>query len=68
MNLCVLHAVLIPLGKLGQLYLKEIFEHAWSDVPQGSGVQNHSVAPRSTQPFQVNKMRIRNFWDLSGKK
>ena len=68
MNLCVLHAVLIPLGKLGQLYLKEIFEHAWSDVPQGSGVQNHSVAARSTQPFQVNKMRIRNFWDLSGKK
>ena len=38
---------------------------------QGSRVQNHWVAPRSTSAFhpsEVDKMSTRNFWELSGKK
>ena len=34
---------------------------------QGSCVQNHWVAPRLTQPFEVDKVSTRNFWKLSGK-
>ena len=35
---------------------------------QGSHIQNHWVAPRSTQPSEVDQMSTRNFWELSGKK
>ena len=47
----------------------------WPLIPWGTGfpihgsrVQNHWVAPRLTQPSEVNKMNTKNFWELSGKR
>ena len=56
--------------------MPKISWYTWSknrkkDLHSGSRVQNHWVAPRSTQPFilpEVDTMSTRNIWEPSGKK